>query len=73
MFKQLTNIGPTICPTEEVSYITNIIKAGNDEMDTGKITINIDRIGMLVEFGATYMHLSKFIPEVRATSGTPPL
>ena len=38
-------------------------------MMTGKITIKTNRIGMVVEFEAAVVHISNFLPKIRATRG----
>ena len=64
MFQQFTKIGDPLCPTKEVSYLINGIKASNGEMNMRGITVKIYRIGMAIYFEASVIHLSYCLPEV---------
>ena len=68
MLQHITKIGYTLRPTEEVSYLINYIKESNDEMGTGIITVNTDRIGMEIDFEEAVIHISNCLPELRSTS-----
>ena len=69
MFQKLNKIESPLRQAEEVSYILNGIKAVNNVMKMGKITIKIYHIIMEVDFQATFMHLYKRLTKVRATCG----
>ena len=69
MFQQLNKIWAPLRTARELSYIINVIDAGNENIDMGKITIKTYRIVMAVYFEDAALHLSICLPKVRATRG----
>ena len=59
MFQMLTKIVAPLHPADKLFYITNGIKASNDKMHMGEITVNTKRIGMEIDFEASLIHISK--------------
>ena len=69
MFHQLKNIGDTLLPVEEVSYPLNVINEVNNKMKMVNMAIKTYHIVVAVLFEAAAVHLSNYIPEVRANRG----